>query len=167
MNNQWEHQLHLVQFIPVGQGTFLVFAVEDIEMGACRVPIHHQTGTDIGGRGRLMGTNQFYRQGVPQVPQLPAPRLCSMLQELRKPQANKASFPPAATLPVWGQIAPLWCTSWHAVVSRTWGRRWLAGTVDCWASCGASRYAENNSPFSTPVKVGAAIPGLITHIHKI
>lgn len=57
MNNQWEQQLHPVQFSPVGQGTFLLLALEDIVMWACCVSIHHQTGTDIGRRGKQTGTN--------------------------------------------------------------------------------------------------------------
>lgn len=110
MNNQWEHQLHLVQFTLVGQGTFLFLGIEDIVMGAWCVPIHYQIGTDIVGRGRLTETNRFYNQGEPQVPQLPAPRLCSTFRELQKPQANKVPIPPVVTLPVQGQIALLWCT---------------------------------------------------------
>lgn len=46
-----------------GSRHILIAGCWDIAMGVCCVPIHHQTGTDIAGSGRLAETNQSLPPG--------------------------------------------------------------------------------------------------------
>lgn len=149
MNNQWEHQLHLVRFIPVGQGTFSLLAVGTTAMGVCCVPIHHQTGTDIGRRRRLAEANRVHHQGVPPVLQLPAPRLWSALGGL----PSSCGRPACARTDCPVVVHIVTCGGEQDVGEMP------AGMMDCCTSCGASRYTETALHFPLPRRWGQPFLG--------
>ena len=76
----------------MGQGTFLLLAVEDLRLECVHVSIYQETGTGIGGRGGLTGTNQFQSRGFFRVLQLPALRLHSAFKSLGNHKPVKPAF---------------------------------------------------------------------------